>query len=61
MKGGPNPFHSPLSDTPAFAHFMTGALYADTQAIIQNIVFSLAKQQILDATQIFYIILDGTD
>ena len=35
--------------------FMTGALYADTQAIIKNIVFSLAKQQILDAAQNFYI------
>jgi len=41
--------------------FMTGALYADTQAIVKNIIFSLAKQQILDATQNFHIILDGTD
>ena len=41
--------------------FMTGALYADTQAIVKNIIFSLAKQQILDATKNFYIILDGTD
>ncbi|KAF9784546.1 hypothetical protein BJ322DRAFT_1195332 [Thelephora terrestris] len=41
--------------------FMTGALYADTQAIVKNIIFSLAKQQILDSTQNFYIILDGTD
>ena len=41
--------------------FMTGALYADTQAIVKNIIFSLAKQQILDATHNFHIILDGTD
>ena len=41
--------------------FMSGALYADTQAIVKNIIFSLAKQQILNATQNFYIILDGTD
>ena len=41
--------------------FMTGALYADTQATVKNIIFSLAKQQILDPTQNFYIILDGTD
>jgi hypothetical protein len=40
---------------------MTGALYADTQAIVKNIIFSLAKQQIMDPTQNFYIILDGTD
>ena len=40
---------------------MTGALYADTQAIVKNLIFSLAKQQILDATQNFHIILDGTD
>ena len=41
--------------------FMTGALYANTQAIVKNIVFSLAKQQLMDGTQNFYIILDGTD
>ena len=41
--------------------FMSGALYADGQAIVKNIVFSLVKQQILNETQDFYIILDGTD
>lgn len=41
--------------------FMSGALYADTQAIVKNIIFSLTKQQILDPTQNFYLILDGTD
>ena len=41
--------------------FMSGALYADGQAIVKNIIFSLAKQQILDETQDFHIILDGTD
>jgi hypothetical protein len=41
--------------------FMTGALYADTQAIVKNIVFSLTKQQILHASQNFYIILDRTN
>ena len=41
--------------------FMTGALYADTQAIVKNIIFSLAKQQVLDSTKNFHIILDGTD
>ncbi|KAF9791964.1 hypothetical protein BJ322DRAFT_984195, partial [Thelephora terrestris] len=41
--------------------FMTGALYADTQAIVKNIIFSLAKQQVLDPTKNFHIILDGTD
>lgn len=41
--------------------FMTGALYVDPQTIVENIVFSLAKQQIMDATQNFYIILDETD
>ena len=41
--------------------FMSGALYADGQAIIKNIIFSLAKQQVLDETKDFYIILDGTD
>ena len=41
--------------------FMSGALYADGQAIVKNIVFSLAKQQLLDETRDFHIILDGTD
>ena len=41
--------------------FMSGALYADGQLIIKNIVFSLAKQQILDDTRDFHIILDGTN
>lgn len=41
--------------------FMSGALYADGQAIVKNIIFSLMKQQILDETKNFYIILDGTD
>ena len=34
---------------------MTGTLYTDTQAIIKYIIFSVTKQQILDATQNFYI------
>lgn len=38
--------------------FMSGALYANGQAIVKNIVFSLAKQQILDETKDFHIILD---
>ena len=41
--------------------FMSGALYADGQAIVKNIIFSLAKQQILDEARDFHIILDGTD
>ena len=41
--------------------FMSGALYADGQAIVKNIIFSLVKQQILDETKDFHIILDGTD
>jgi len=41
--------------------FMSGALYADGQAIVKNIVFSLAKQQILNEKRDFHIILDGTD
>ena len=41
--------------------FMSGALYADGQAIVKNIIFSLAKQQILNDSKEFHIILDGTD
>ena len=41
--------------------FMSGALYTDSQVIIKNIIFLLAKQQVLNETKDFYIILNGTD
>jgi len=41
--------------------FMTSQLYADSQAIVKDIFFCVAKQQILDPTADFYIILCGTD
>ncbi|KAJ6546389.1 hypothetical protein DFH09DRAFT_891781, partial [Mycena vulgaris] len=39
----------------------TGPLYADSQATIKNIIFMIAKLQILDPNLKFYIILEGTD
>ncbi|KAI0753375.1 hypothetical protein C8Q80DRAFT_1096770 [Daedaleopsis nitida] len=41
--------------------FITGALYADSQAIIKNIVFTVARLQLVDADLPFYLILEGTD
>ncbi|KAI0374930.1 hypothetical protein BV20DRAFT_986923 [Pilatotrama ljubarskyi] len=41
--------------------FMTGALYADSQAIIKNIVITVARLQLVDPDLPFYIILEGTD
>lgn len=41
--------------------FMTGALYADSQAIVKNIAFVTARLQDVDPDLPFYIILDGTD
>jgi len=41
--------------------FMTSPLYADSQAIVKDIFFCVAKQQTLDPTADFYIILCGTD
>jgi hypothetical protein len=39
----------------------TGPLYADSQATIKNIIFTIAKLQILNPNLKFYIILEGTD
>ncbi|KAK7037056.1 hypothetical protein R3P38DRAFT_2517108 [Favolaschia claudopus] len=39
----------------------TGPLYADSQATIKNIIFTIAKMQIINPNLRFYIILEGTD
>jgi hypothetical protein len=41
--------------------FLTGALYADSQAIVKNIIFCIARLQLIDGNLKFYIILEGTD
>ncbi|KAI0729017.1 hypothetical protein C8Q72DRAFT_761808, partial [Fomitopsis betulina] len=41
--------------------FMTGALYADSQAIVKNIIFTTLQLQLLDEDIPFYIIFEGTD
>ena len=41
--------------------FMTSPLYADSQAVVKDIFFCVAKQQVLDPTAEFHIILCGTD
>ncbi|KAH9833218.1 uncharacterized protein C8Q71DRAFT_712933, partial [Rhodofomes roseus] len=41
--------------------FMTGALYADSQAIVRNIVITTLRLQIVDKDVPFHIILEGTD
>jgi hypothetical protein len=41
--------------------FLTGALYADSQAIVENIIFCIARLQLIDGNLKFYIILEGTD
>jgi len=40
---------------------LTGALYADTQAILKNIIFTTARLKLIDPDLKFYIILKGTD
>ncbi|KAJ7884318.1 hypothetical protein B0H14DRAFT_2158324, partial [Mycena olivaceomarginata] len=39
----------------------TGPLYSDSQAVIKNIIFTIARMQIIDPNLKFYIILEGTD
>ncbi|KAL0062604.1 hypothetical protein AAF712_010538 [Marasmius tenuissimus] len=41
--------------------FMTGALYADSQAIVKNIIFLVARTQLVDSNARLFIILEGTD
>ncbi len=41
--------------------FMTGALYADSQAIVKNIVITVARLQLVDNDLPFHIILEGMD
>ncbi|KJA13990.1 hypothetical protein HYPSUDRAFT_150902, partial [Hypholoma sublateritium FD-334 SS-4] len=40
---------------------LTGALYADSQAVVKNIVFITARLQIMDGNLTFFIIQEGTD
>ncbi|KAJ7938701.1 hypothetical protein B0H13DRAFT_1851287 [Mycena leptocephala] len=39
----------------------TGPLYSDSQAVIKNIIFTIARMQIINPDLKFYIILEGTD
>lgn len=41
--------------------FLTGALYADSQAIVKNIKFTIAKLQLIDGKIKYFIILEGSD
>ena len=41
--------------------FLTGALYADSQAIVKNIMFCVARLQIISGDLEFFIIHEGTD
>ena len=40
---------------------MTGALYADSQATVKNIIFTIARLQKMDPTLDLYILHEGTD
>jgi hypothetical protein len=41
--------------------FLTGTLYANSQAIVKNIIFCIARLQLIDRNIKFYIIFKGTD
>ncbi|KAJ3539797.1 hypothetical protein NMY22_g4564 [Coprinellus aureogranulatus] len=40
---------------------LTGALYADTQAVIKNIIFTIARMQEIDEDLLLHILQEGTD
>ncbi|KAJ7886575.1 hypothetical protein B0H14DRAFT_2563255 [Mycena olivaceomarginata] len=40
---------------------LTTALYADSQAVVKNIIITIARMQLLDPNLKFYILLEGTD
>lgn len=41
--------------------FVTSALYADSQAIVKNIIITIARMQTLDPTLDYHILFEGTD
>ncbi|KAJ7718702.1 hypothetical protein DFH07DRAFT_679653, partial [Mycena maculata] len=41
--------------------YLTSPLYADSQAVIKNIIITIARMQLLNPDLRFYIILEGTD
>ncbi|KAJ8516432.1 hypothetical protein ONZ45_g6259 [Pleurotus djamor] len=41
--------------------FMNGALYADSQAIVKNVIFTIARLQMLGVKIDYYLLLEGTD
>lgn len=41
--------------------FVTSALYADSQAIVKNIIITIARMQTLDSTLDYHILFEGTD
>jgi hypothetical protein len=40
---------------------LTSEVYADSQAIVKNIFFNVARLQLVDLDLKYYIMLDGTD
>src|SRR6267154_4650352 len=40
---------------------LTGPLYADSQATVKNIIFTIARMQMMDPNLLLYILLEGTD
>ena len=40
---------------------LTNALYADTQATVKNIIFTVARMKQVDSEKALYILLEGTD
>ena len=40
---------------------LTGPLYADSQATVKNIIFTIARMQMMDPNLPFYILFEGTD
>jgi hypothetical protein len=41
--------------------FVTSALYADSQAIVKNVIITIARMQTLDPTLEYHILFEGTD
>jgi hypothetical protein len=41
--------------------FLTGALYADSHAVVKNIMFTVARLQGIDPTLVYLILHEGTD
>ena len=54
-------FSARMSQNARFSSILKISLYADTQATVKNIIFTVAQMQKVDSEKGLYLLLEGTD